>query len=112
MALGHPEPTALFQEASCSLTSLAGQPARTPGPPRSPEAQVPPEQVEATWRYPPYKRKSMSPTLGASGFPGPSQEEWQRVAERDLTINKCNQVPVALDLPRNLPSQPQFSHLS
>lgn len=109
MALGHPEPTTLFQEASCSLTSLAGQPARTPGPPRSPKAQGPPKQIEAAWRYPPYKGKSMSPTLGASGFSGLSQERWQRGTEGDLAINKCNQVPA--DFPFNLPTQPQFSYL-
>jgi hypothetical protein len=60
MVLGRPEPTTLFQEVSCSLNSLAGQPARTPGPPRSPKVQGPPEQVEATGRYPPYKGKCMS----------------------------------------------------
>lgn len=53
------------------------RPAWTPGPPRSSKAQGHPQQVEATSRYPPYKKKSMSPTLGESGFSGSSQERWQ-----------------------------------
>lgn len=111
MALRHSEPTTLFQEASCSLTSLEGQPARTPGLPRSPKAQVPPthtKQVEATWRYPPYKQKSMSPTLGTSGISGPPPERWQRKAGGVLRVSKCNQVPAALDLPCHLPTASVF----
>lgn len=112
MALGHPEPTTLFQEASVHSPLLWDSQPGLLGLRGLPKHRYPPKQVEATWRYPPYKRKSMSPTLGASGFSAPSQERWQRGAGGDFTVNKCNQVPAALDLPCHLPTQPQFSYLS
>lgn len=45
--------------------------------PRSSKAHRHSQQVEATWRNPPYQKKNMSPTLGESGFSGSSQERWQ-----------------------------------
>lgn len=104
-ALGHPEPTTLFQEASCSLNSLAGQPARTPGPPRFPKVHGPPRASRSYLEVPSIQRKKHVPD------PRSVWLLWS-LSEGDLAIDKCNQVPATPDFPWNLPTQLQFSYLS
>lgn len=111
MALGHPGPTTLFQEASCShylphkaasLDSRTSQVQQGSWAPTSRSyLEVP--SIREEKHVPNSRRVWLLWSLSEGG-----SEQWKE----PLQATSVKRVPAVLDFPWDLPSQPQFSYLS